>query len=365
MSSFDGLISQKLEDKYKSLVESDYLLPLKVTDFYLKKIREETQAIGIGGPLYKTVLPTEERLNISLCGESRDYINEKRHMPVLQADYIVRKYSDRLIFLVSDDCFAHCQYCFRTYKLSSEKKDRKNQPCLNIEEKTEVLFAYLKSHPEIKEVILTGGDPLTLQADKLRFIFKKLSAWKLRLHTRAIVYSPDVIDSDILSLLHEHNVKIVFHINHPYEICRMVEDKILLMSKNNIKLYAQFPLLRGINDNDEVLTLLLEKCADLNIRPLSIFCVEPNKYSASFRLNFKRIEKIINKINWNTPSWINSVRFVLDSEIGKVRREDIIRRDKTEIVFGRDGKEIRYRDFPAEYDIPAHPDTVLWKGKGL
>jgi lysine 2,3-aminomutase len=362
LNRYANLLEPTLERYYNDLVESDYLLPLKISDFYLEKVRKEISAIGTGGPLYRSVFPVNEKVSLFLPGESRDYINEKSHSHAHNINYIVQKYEERLIFLVSDECFAHCQYCFRTYKIQSEKKDdAKNNCSIGLEEKTEVLINYLYSHPEIKEVILTGGEPLTLSYKKLFFLCDRLKKWKLRIHTRAIVYEPDIFTLEIINLLKEYDIKLVFHINHPYEICDIIKEKINLLRKNHIKMYAQFPLLRGINDHTLVLKTLLAELTELGVRPLSIFCVEPNKYSAAFRINFKRIEKIIDDLNWHSPSWVNSVRFVLDTEAGKVRRENIVRRKGENIVFMRSGKEVIYKDFPAEYDIPGDINKLLWK----
>lgn len=100
---------------------------------------------------------------------------------------------------------------------------------------------------------------------------------------------------------------------------------------------------------------------ELHIRPLSIFITDPISYSASFRLSFKRIIKIMDEINWNTPSWINSTRFTMDTTIGKVRRENIIDWNGNCITFARDGKTVKYYDLDEGIDIPSDINTLLWK----
>ena len=138
-------------------------------------------------------------------------------------------------------------------------------------------------------------------------------------------------------------------------------DKIKESKNVGIRMYSQFPLLRGINDNSKVLIKLLVKMDELNIRPLSIFIPDPISYSATNRISVNRIEKIIDEVNWNTPSWINSTRFVMDTTIGKVRRENIIKRDGKHIVFSRDGKIVDYYDLDDGIDIPSSIKTLLWK----
>jgi lysine 2,3-aminomutase len=355
------IMDEKLKREYDELVKSDAILPIKVSNFYMKKVKEEVQKIGRGGPLYRSVLPIEDRITIKTSIETRDYVEEEKHMPIEGVDYIIRKYEDRLIFIVTDVCFAHCQYCFRTYNLS---KFQQNDLKKTIYEKVCTLKKYLRENPKIEEVILSGGDPLSIDYANLSYVLKELRDWNIRIHTRAIVYHPYVFNNKIVSLLKEYNVRLVFHINHPYEICKTVESKIIELNNSGIRLYAQFPLLRGINDNSIVLKRLLIKMDELHIRPLSIFIPDPISYSATFRVGFKRIIQIIDEINWHSPSWINSTRFVMDTTIGKVRRENIINWNENCIVFSRDNKEVKYYDLDDNIDIPSKIDKLLWKEYG-
>lgn len=208
---------------------------------------------------------------------------------------------------------------------------------------------------------MSGGDPLSIGYDNLCYVLENLKHWNIRIHTRGIVYNPEIFDDKTIKLLAKYKVRLVFHINHPYEICEEVEDTINKINDSKVKMYAQFPLLRGINDNAIVLKKLLEKMDELNIRPLSIFIPDPISYSASFRLSYNRIINIMNEINWNTPSWINSVRFVMDTTIGKVRRENIIKWEGNCITFSRNNKEVKYYDLDEGIDQPTDIKKLLWK----
>lgn len=354
------ILDEKLEKEYNHLVETEAVLPIKISDFYRKKVEEEISKIGIGGPLYKSVIPTRERINTNTSIETRDYVEEDKHMPVNGADYIIRKYEDRLVFIITDICFAHCQYCFRTYNLSKLQKSNLKE---TIYQKVSVLKKYLDENKEIKEVIFSGGDPLSIGYENMAYVLEELKNWNIRIHTRAIVYEPKVFDEKMIKLLKEYDVRLVFHINHPYEICRIVESKIKELYNMGIRLYAQFPLLRGINDNYIVLKKLLTKMDELHIRPLSIFIPDPITYGASFRVSFKRIIEIMNELNWNTPSWINSTRFVMDTTIGKVRYENISKWEENCITFLRDGKEVKYFDLDAGIDVPSELNKLLWREK--
>jgi len=354
----DEMIDKELLKKYEELVYKDNLLPIKVSDFYKKKIVEEINVIGKGGPLYRSVIPTIEKINIKTSIETRDYVEEEKHNPVQNCDYIIQKYNDRLVFIITDICFSHCQYCFRTYNLS---KFQQSNLKTTISNKISVLKKYLKSNQNIKEVIFSGGDPLSIGYENMKYALEELKEWNIRIHTRAIVYEPSVFTKEMIKLFKDNNVRLVFHINHPYEIDEIVESKIKEIRDNNIRMYSQFPLLRGINDNSEVLIKLLTKMDELNIRPLSIFIPDPISYGAVNRVSVNRIEKIIDEVNWNTPSWINSVRFVMDTTIGKVRRENIIKRNGKRITFMREGKTVDYYDLDDGIDVPTPIDKLLWK----
>lgn len=184
------IVEEGLLSKYNKMVKEDALLPIKITPFYMKKIEEEIKHIGKGGPLYKSVLPIKEKIEIKTSMETRDYVEEFNHMPVKDADYIIQKYSDRVLVIITDICFAHCQYCFRTYNLSTFQQSNMKE---TIKNKIEVLKKYLKEHEEIKEVILSGGDPISIGYDNLKYVLEELKGYNIRIHTRSIVYESHLI----------------------------------------------------------------------------------------------------------------------------------------------------------------------------
>ena len=351
-------IDKDLRKEYEALVEKDSILPLKVSPFYLEKVKKEISEIGIGGPLYKSVIPTKDKISVKTSVETRDYVEENLHMPVEGADYIIQKYKNRVLVIITDVCYSHCQYCFRTYNLSNFQKSNLKTAIKN---KVITLKEYLKNHSEVEEVILSGGDPLSIGYENLSYVLEELKEWDIRIHTRAIIYHPEAFDTKIIELLAKNKVRLVFHINHPYEICEVVEAKVKELYSSNVRLYAQFPLLRGINDHVMVLKKLLKKIDELHIRPISIFILDPISYSASFRISFKRIINIMNELNWNTTSWINSVRFCMDTTIGKVRYENIVKREGKCITFFRDTREVEYYDLDDYIDKPTPLNQLLWK----
>jgi len=337
--------------KHLELVKTESLLPIKVSEFYNKKVENEVKHIGIGGPLYRSVYPVSEIFDVYAGEKNRDFADEQAYTI---DNFIIKRYPTEVLVLITERCFSHCQYCFRSLNITTIKKD-------NPMDKIEVLYDYLIKNPQIKEVIFSGGDPMVLKLEEWKAILKKFSKWDIRIHTRSIVYDPTVFSEDIIKLFSKYNVRLVFHINHPYEICKTVKDKINLLRNYKIRMYAQFPLLRGINDNIEVLKKLLYMLDELSIRTLSFFIVDAIKYSSAYRISFDRIEKILNELNWTTPSWVNSTRLIMHTSIGKVRREDIVCRKRNVIIFHRDDKKVKYIDFPKKLDIPGDIKKLLWK----
>lgn len=348
---------QTIFDRFKIVADENHLLPTKVTDFYKKKVDEEVAAVGIGGPLYRCVYPTEEKLTMFGPGEVEDFVQEYNHYPVEGNTDIVRQYPNRLLFMTTENCVSNCSYCFRTIKLA-ESDD------IVIEDSLDLLIEYLKEHPELEEVILSGGDAVLVAPERLRTIFervKSLGIPHLRLHTRSIVYNPALLSEELLDLLAEFDVRLVFHIMHPYEICDVVRAKINQIREKNIRMYNQNPILAGINDDPLVLKKLFTELDELRVRQMSIFTPDIIRYSASFRIPYQKICDIFDWVNYNSSAWVNSVRLVSAIPPGKGRRENIKRWDKEKgiITFEINGVEFDYVDFPEE--LYKKSDKLLWK----
>jgi len=351
------LTEDQLIEKFAQTAREFHLLPTKVSEFYDRKVQEEIEAIGIGGPLYRCVYPTEEKLMLHGPGEVEDFVEEYNHYPMPGNTDIVRQYPNRLLFMVTETCVSNCSYCFRTIKLAESEE-------IQTRDSLDLLIPYLKENPEVEEVIISGGDPVLVCIRRLREIFEKVKSIgvrHLRLHTRAIVYDPHTITDELIDLLSEFDVRLVFHIMHPYEICDEVKETIVRLRKKDIRLYNQNPILRGINDDPLVLKNLFTLLDDLRVRQMSIFTPDIIAFSASFRIPYKRICEIFDWVNYNSSAWVNSVRLVGAFPPGKARRENIKRWDKEKgiLTFEINGREFDYIDFPEE--LYRGPGNLLWK----
>lgn len=349
---------------YQQLAQRERLLPVRVTPHYRRLVAEELEALGdSSGPLYRVVYPTIDRLSLRAPGESVDFVDDRANMPG-GSEVIIHKYRDRALFLVTDQCAAHCMYCFRQDVIV----DQAGRDRVPLDARVDDAIRYLRAHPEISEVILSGGDPVNLSPRELTTIFERLKAetsvQNFRVHTRNAVFAPTLFTDSLCSTLAAHNVRLVLHVVHPYELDNEARAAIQRLGDHRVRCYSQFPILRGINDHPAVLRKLLLDLDDLRVRPLSLFVADPIHYSATYRIPLRRLFSIVDEINTSTASWVNAVRLVLDTPVGKVRREDIVRwnADDGRVVFTRDGHEIVYPDLPLELDVPGVLTTLLWKG---
>jgi lysine 2,3-aminomutase len=353
-----------LNQRYDTLAAQEHLLPIKITPFYQKKVDAEVAALGgYHGPLARTVYPSDERIHLRAVGEVADWVDDRSNMPDDAKDVFIQKYANRVLFTPTSTCAAHCLYCFRQDVLSEQKSGQRK----TIDEQVAILTRYLTAHPEVSEVILSGGDPLTLSTVELETIFNALknisTVTDIRIHTRVPVFAPAALkNEEKLDLFAKHNVRMVLHAVHPYEICDDVSALLCRMHEKGIRMYNHFPLLRHVNDHADVLLALITKLERLNVRTLSIYVPEPIHYSAAYRISYDRMCKIIDTVISRSPLWLGAFRFCLDSPIGKVRRENLILREGANLIFMRDGKRVVYPDFPEKMDNTGDIATMLWRG---
>ncbi|WP_237153039.1 radical SAM protein [Oryzibacter oryziterrae] len=355
-----------LDARYGELAARDRLLPIKVPAFYQLKLDQELAALGhTEGPLHRMVRPTRDRFTARAGHEVADWVDDRSNMPVPGSQTIIHKYADRVLFMPTSVCAGHCQYCFRQDVLTDAHADERAVVVRELDH----LVAYLGSKPEVSEVILSGGDPLTLPLRDLELIFRRLRALpqirSIRIHSRTLAFAPKIFgDPAKIDLLAEADVRLVFHFAHPYEVCDDVREVLSRLAARRIRLYNHFPLLRGVNDHVDVLRRLVEDLDDARVRTLSVYLPEPIHHSAPYRLTLDRILALQDALTASTPSWINAIRFTLDSPVGKARREHITAWDRAtgRVTFEKDGKSFVYPDFPSELDVPGERDVLLWRG---
>jgi lysine 2,3-aminomutase len=353
--------SKEAEASFNALASSQGMLPVKVTPYYRALVQEEMATSGrTGGPLYRTVFPVAEKLVVVPEQEVPDFVEDRTNMPVGLRNVAVHKYPNRLLFLITERCVGHCMYCFRQDVMT---ESRAAPPT----DRLDALIGYLGAHPEIDEVILSGGDPMSLPFRQLEETLRRLrsetSIQHLRIHTRNMAFAPSQFSPRLAELLGRNRVRVYLHLVHPYEVTPQVRAAVANLRRAGVRLRSQFPILRSINDHPRVLSLLLETLEELEAPAVNLFVPDPISYSSAFRVPMRRLHELMDQLYWSTGSWLNGVRLVLDTPAGKVRREDIVAWDEArgEITYRRQERTVLYRDFPMTSDVPGELDLLLWK----
>ena len=260
---FCDMISLTSEEKKtrKKLIDESYM-PFKVTEYYGKLIAKtpepaKTQLINI-------ILPPVYQKKFSGRFDpygNRSYRQEDNH-------FIQHKYEKTLLFHIDEFCFSNCQFCYKVNEIRHEKKALQN-----IDDKLEKVLQYIDSHPEIDNVLVTGGDPAFRSTKQLKKIFSSVLSKEniriIRFATKGLSFEPNrFLDEELLDFFKSINanygkqVCIIAQINHPAEFSKEAIKAIKELQKAGVQLRGQPALIRGVNDGVDVLTELQRKFMD-------------------------------------------------------------------------------------------------------
>ncbi|ELY5687791.1 EF-P beta-lysylation protein EpmB [Acinetobacter baumannii] len=203
---------------------------------------------------------------------------------------VLHKYKSRFLLTLTGACAVHCRYCFRRHFPYQENLP-KNEDWLNIKN-------YIESNPDINEVILSGGDPLTLSNRKLALWLERLSSLKqvkiLRIHSRVPIVIPNRIDEELISLLKNSRLRIILvvHSNHASELDDFTCSKLLQLSEHHITVLNQAVLLKGVNDSAQTLTDLSYRLFEARVMPYYLHVLDKVKGAQHFDLIPSEIDAI-------------------------------------------------------------------------
>jgi lysine 2,3-aminomutase len=195
--------------------------------------------------------------------ERADPIGDHAHAPV---DGIVHRYPDRVLLKLVNVCAVYCRFCFRREMVGPGRQALSAQ-------QLDTALGYIAAHPDIWEVILTGGDPLVLSARRLGDVIKRIAAMEhvkiVRLHTRLPVVSPEKITASLVRALKVPGATtyLALHANHPRELTPHVRAAIARIVDAGIPMVSQSVLLRGVNDNEQTLEALMRAFVECRIKP--------------------------------------------------------------------------------------------------
>lgn len=245
-------------------------------------------------PVAKQYIPQNQELKI-LPEEDTDPIGDEAHTPIKG---IVHRYPDRVLFKPANVCAVYCRYCFRREHVGPKAND--GSDILNIDERQAALD-YIRTHKEIWEVILTGGDPLVLSPRQLGELITELNAIEhvqiIRIHTRVPIADPArVTDALQEALRTEKPVYMALHVNHAQEINEDVRACLRALHGAGINLLSQSVLLKGVNDNAETLADLYRTLVSLNVKPYYLHHPDLAPGTSHFRLSIEEGQKIVSAL---------------------------------------------------------------------
>ena len=305
-------------------------LPVGITPYYASLLHatDPTQ------PLRKSVVPvTGEYLRSP--GEADDPLGEDHDSPV---PGLVHRYPDRVLFLVTGICTTYCRYCTRSRLVGAagEKAIRRSDH--------EAALDYIERTPSIRDVLLSGGDPLSLDDDKLEYLLMRLKKIPhiefVRIGTKVPAVLPQRITPSLLRLFRRYGpVWLSIHFTHPDEITPEVAEACGRLADAGVPLGSQTVLLAGVNDNVETMKKLMHELLKIRVRPYYLYQCDPITGSAHFRTPVEKGLEIIRGLRGHTTGYAVP-HYVIDAPGGGGKIPLV-----PDYVVGRDGDDLVLRNF--------------------
>jgi EF-P beta-lysylation protein EpmB len=215
---------------------------------------------------------------------------------------LLHKYQGRVLMIASGACAVHCRYCFRREFPYSETTASRAQ--------WQSALAYLRGHREVREVVLSGGDPLTLTDQRLAELNGHLEQiphlLRIRVHSRLPVVLPERIDSELLAWLGNTRLQrvMVIHANHPRELSRAVRGALIELRKVGVTVLNQSVLLKGVNDTADTLAQLSETLYDAGTLPYYLHMLDKVRGAAHFEVRHDRALEIYRQLQSRLPGYL-------------------------------------------------------------
>lgn len=250
------------------------------------KIKKNT----LDDPLLRQFVPLDDELNIT-PGFHSDPVQDGASQKTKK---LLHKYQGRALLVTTSACAMHCRYCFRqNFPYETEQKNFDSE------------ISYIEQDPSISEIILSGGDPLSLSDETLKTLFQSLDAIphlkRIRFHTRFPIGIPERIDNSFLEILASSSKQIIFivHINHPLEFDSDVLNALKKIQRLGIPVLNQSVLLKGVNDDEETLLALSEALVSGGVIPYYLHTLDPVQGAAHFDLPETRGPQLIRYLQEN------------------------------------------------------------------
>jgi len=336
------------DDERNALTEGGTMLPIGITPYYMSLLERDNPDQA----LRRTVIPSSNEFR-RFPGEADDPLGEDGHSPV---PGLVHRYPDRVLLLALDFCSTYCRYCTRSRVVGHGEIAPSTA-------RLEKIFNYLEEHREIRDVLISGGDPLAMSEDKLDYILGRLRRIPhiefIRIGTKMTAVLPQRITKSLTAVLRRHHpIWMSLHYLHPDECTPESRQACERLADAGIPLGSQTVLLKGVNDDVDTMKSLMHKLLTMRVRPYYLYQCDPISGSAHFRTTVKKGLEIIEGLRGHTTGY-GVPTYVIDAPGGggkiPLLPNYVVRRDGDDLVLRNyEGNEYRYPD--------ADPDTTQQGG---
>jgi lysine 2,3-aminomutase len=330
--------------------EGEQLFNIRSTPYYASLVRE-----GANDPLRRILMPTANELSSGLQS-MLDPLGERKNNP---APRVIHRYPDRALFLVTDICSVYCRYCTRKHFTGLEQafiKESDYQQALD----------YFRTHTGLREVILSGGDPLTLADTQLERVLRDLRAIEhieiIRIGTRMPVVCPMRVSESTVKMMRKYApVFLMTHFNHPREVTLEAKTALELFVDHGIPVMNQMVLLNGVNNSPAIVQALSRRLLYLRVKPYYMFQCDPSEGTDHLRTSIEESMQIQREL-WGNLSGLAMPNLSMDIPDGGgkaalVPEFETSRAEGVRHYKGWDGVEAEYKNPPLEQKIlPADVD---------
>ncbi|MDR2675433.1 MAG: KamA family radical SAM protein [Opitutaceae bacterium] len=323
-------------EERRGIAFAGHRLSLAITPYFFNLINRDDPAC----PIRLQVIPREGE-SLTSTGEAPDSLGEDEHSPV---PGLVHRYPDRVLFLVTDRCASYCRYCTRSRMVS-------NAQDYNFHPEFEQGLRYIESHPEVRDVLLSGGDPLLLGDKKIEHVLSRLRAIRhvefIRIGSRIPVFLPQRITPELCEVFKKYGpVWMSIHVNHPRECAAELRAACERLSFAGVPLGNQSVLLRGVNDDAGVMKALVQRLLRMRVRPYYLYQMDLITGGSHFKVDVRKGIEIIRALRGRTTGYAVP-QYVIDAPGGggkvPVNPDYIERITDDEVVFRNyEGRVFRY-----------------------
>jgi len=254
-------------------------MPISITPYYAALC----DPVDPDCPIRKQCIPRAEEA-IAVRGDLRDPLGEETHEV---APHLIRRYPDRVLLVATDRCGVYCRFCTRS-RLVGDGGGARSLRAL------EPAFAWIEAHPEVRDVIVSGGDPCVMSTERLSRLLRRVRAIEhvdyIRLATRAPVTLPQRITEELCRAIREscESTWIMTHFNHPKELTDESRAACARLADAGLPVMNQTVLLRGINDDAETLETLFRGLVRSRVRPYYLLQMDPVRGTGHLRTPLRR-----------------------------------------------------------------------------